>query len=85
MICPKCGKDYKDTKPGQAPGRVYGVDDHFYREFKRFGVVCTNCGFVAEWVAKPTGESYLKRKAAGLMPRLKGRGNKRRKHANQEA
>lgn len=64
MMCPHCGKDYKDVRPGQAPGRVYGVDDHFYRDYKRWGMICTNCGFVAEWIAKPTGQSYFKRLVA---------------------
>lgn len=61
MICPNCDKDYKDVPAGKPPGYYYRGDDHYYLPFRRFGLQCTNCGFIAEIIAKPTGEPYLKR------------------------
>ncbi len=85
MMCPNCGKDMKDVQPGQAPGRVYGVDDNFYTKFIRRGRTCPHCHFVAETIEKPTGQSYFKREVQP--PRFKNRGKSksRRKRANQEA
>ena len=61
MICPACGKDYKDVPEGEIPGHFYRSDPHFGLKKRRFGMQCTNCGFVAEWFSYPTGEPYHKR------------------------
>jgi hypothetical protein len=61
MICPKCAKDYKDVPEGRIPGHFYRGDDHFYKNYRRFGYQCTNCGFVAEFITKATGMPYKKR------------------------
>lgn len=62
MICPNCKKDYKDVPANKPPGHFYRGDDHYYLTSRRFGMVCTNCGFIAEIISKPTGAPYLKRK-----------------------
>jgi ribosomal protein S27AE len=61
MICPKCKYDYKDVEEGELPGGVVRVDDHFYKTFRRLGRRCTNCGFIAEFIEKPTGDPFYKR------------------------
>jgi len=61
MICPKCKFDYKDVEEGELPGGVVRVDDHFYKVYRRVGRRCSNCGFVAEFIERPTGEPYYKR------------------------
>lgn len=61
MICPDCQKDYKDVPEGNVPGHFYRSDDHYYKDFRRFGVQCTNCGFIAEMITRATGDPYRKR------------------------
>lgn len=61
MICPNCKKDYKDVPEGIIPGHFYRSDDHYYKDFRRFGVQCTNCGFIAEMITRATGDPYRKR------------------------
>jgi hypothetical protein len=61
MICPNCKKDYRDVPHDRLKGFVYKVDDNYYMKKKRFGMVCTNCGFIAEFITDSTGEPYLKR------------------------
>lgn len=61
MICPHCEKDYKDVIDGMPPGHFYRSDDHYYKDYRRFGIQCTNCGFVAEWITTSTGDPYKKR------------------------
>lgn len=63
MICPKCKYDYKDVEEGELPGGVVRVDDHFYKTYRRLGRRCTNCGFIAEFIEKPTGDPFYKRPA----------------------
>jgi len=62
MICPKCNRDYKDVPETKEPSGFYHGDDHFYKNYRRFGYRCGNCGFIAEVIARPSGEPYLKRK-----------------------
>lgn len=61
MICISCKKDYRDVPPGRPPGHFYRSDDHFYKDYRRFGMQCTNCGFVAAMITKATGDPYRKR------------------------
>ncbi len=61
MICPNCKKDYKDVPEGIVPGHFYRSDDHYYKDFRRFGVQCTNCGFIAEMITRATGDPYRKK------------------------
>lgn len=61
MICPNCKKDYRDVNEGTIPGHFYRGDDHFNREERRYGMQCTNCGFIAEVVARVTGNPYRKK------------------------
>ena len=61
MICPKCLRDYRDPPDGKENGFFYAGDDHFYKKQRRYGLMCTNCGFIAEIIAKPTGRPYRKR------------------------
>ena len=61
MICPNCQKDYRDVAEGKPKGHFYRGDDHYYLPFRRYGILCMNCGFIAEIIAKPTGAPYLKR------------------------
>jgi hypothetical protein len=61
MICPACRKDYRDVPNNEIPGYFYRGDDHYYKEYRRFGIACTNCGFVAEFITKATGLPYHKR------------------------
>lgn len=79
MICPRCKRDYKDPLPNRPKGRFYHGDDHFYKKVRRYGIQCGSCGFVAEIVAAPTGENYLKR--AELPPQ---RSTKRKRIARHE-
>ena len=60
-MCPRCNKDYKDVPEGTVPGHFYRSDDHYYKDFRRFGVQCTNCGFIAEMITRPSGDPYRKR------------------------
>jgi len=61
MICPHCLKDYRDVPAGMPPGHFYRSDDHYYKDYRRFGIQCTNCGFVAEFITTATGDPYKKR------------------------
>lgn len=61
MICPNCKRDYKDPAPGKEPGVVYRVDDSYGLTFRRVGRLCNNCGYIAEFIERPTGRPYLKR------------------------
>jgi len=61
VICPFCGKDYRDVPKGKEPSGFYHGDDHFYMRSRRYGYRCGNCGEIAEVIARPTGERYLKR------------------------
>lgn len=61
MICPNCKKDYRDVPTGNIPGHFYRGDDHFNREERRYGMACTNCGYIAEVVARVTGNPYRKK------------------------
>lgn len=61
MICPKCKKDYKDVPPESERGHFYRSDDHYYKDYRRFGFQCTNCGFIAEMITTSTGDPYRKR------------------------
>lgn len=61
MICPNCKKDYRDVTEDKVPGHFYRSDDHFCKNYRRFGVYCTNCGFVAEMITRATGDPYRKR------------------------
>lgn len=79
MICPKCKYDYKDVEDGELPGGVVRVDDHFYKSFRRLGRRCTNCGFIAEFIERPTGDAYYKRSAAEVLSSRKQSGRRARK------
>jgi hypothetical protein len=61
MLCPNCGKDYRDVPDGHAPGLFYRGDEHFGKSERRFGYLCNNCGVVSEFITRPTGFLYLKR------------------------
>lgn len=61
MICPNCGIDYKDVPTGKIPGHFYRSDSSYNQKERRYGIQCTNCGFVGEWIAKATGNPYRKR------------------------
>jgi hypothetical protein len=61
MICPKCKRDYRDVPEGNPIGHFYRSDDHHYKDYRRFGMQCTNCGFVAEMITTATGDPYKKR------------------------
>lgn len=62
MICPKCKLDYADLENDETPVRVViKVDDHFYKPYRRIARRCPHCGYVAEWIEKPTGNPYFKR------------------------
>lgn len=61
MICPNCKKDYRDVPEGKIPGHFYRGDDHFNKEERRYGMQCTNCGFIGEVVARITGNPYRKK------------------------
>lgn len=79
MTCPKCHRDYKDPAPGKEPGFFYHSDNHFGMPHRRFGMVCTYCGFIAEFISKATGEPYTKRKIfVHAKPTKRNRKNKRR-------
>lgn len=62
MICPNCKKDYRDVPTDKICGHFYRGDDHYYKDYRRFGMLCINCGFVAEMITTATGDSYKKRK-----------------------
>lgn len=62
MICPNCKKDYKDVPPGKPSGGLFRSDDHFCKKERRYGMMCTNCGFIAEFITKPTGKEYKYKK-----------------------
>ena len=61
MICPNCKKDYRDVPEGNIPGHFYRGDDHFNREERRYGMACTNCGYIAEVIARISGNPYRKK------------------------
>lgn len=76
MICPKCKYDYKDVEDGELPGGVVRVDDHFYKSYRRLGRRCTNCGFIAEFIEKPTGDPFYKRSATEVINSRKGKASR---------
>ena len=61
MICPHCKKDYLDVPEGFPKGHFYRSDDHHCKDYRRFGMQCTNFGFVAEMITTATGDPYKKR------------------------
>lgn len=82
MICPFCKLDYKDVEDGEIPGGVIRVDDNFYKTYRRIGRRCTNCGKIAEFIEKATGDEFFKRpiipnKANLKLQRLKSQKRKK--------
>jgi hypothetical protein len=62
MTCPNCGADYSDSRKADENKRItLGPLDHYGMPYMVSGKACKNCGFVAEVVTKPTGNSFYKR------------------------
>lgn len=43
MNCPKCKMDYKDNPDSK--GFYTSQNEHFGKEYRTFGMQCSNCGF----------------------------------------
>lgn len=61
MICPGCKRDYKDVPEGVVPGHFYKANNSFYLPHRIFGIQCSNCGKVYEFITQPTGYLYKKK------------------------
>lgn len=61
MKCPFCERDYRDPPAGKVNGYYYAGDNHFYKDQRRFGMQCSGCGKIAEFITKATGRLYRKR------------------------
>jgi hypothetical protein len=84
MQCPNCGKDYRDVPEGNVPGHYYRGDEHFGKKERRFGRVCNNCGFCAEFIVKPTGLPYRKREMNDAKDQLDMFGSQDSEHITQK-
>lgn len=62
MTCPNCGVDYSESKTNNSSNRIaIGPLPHYGQPFQLSGLICRNCGFVAEIIKKPTGNPFFKR------------------------
>jgi len=62
MNCPQCGEDYSDSIRDKFSKRIsIGPLEHYGNNFMISGKACPNCGFVAEFITKPTGNPFYKK------------------------